>query len=120
MCPCRVCCSCFEAGQALELRVGDRNGFEQTAHSGAILAGQAHQRGVDRAGIIGRSRCLERCRALLDPEPALELALRQRPVHPRAHAFSRLRQRLKIHVRGEVDQARREQRLGELMAADGL
>ncbi len=68
----------------------------------------------------GGAAALERGRALLDAEPAQELALRQRPVHARAHAFGRLRQRLEVHMRGEIDQARRQQRIGEFVPADGL
>src|SRR6266487_6004478 len=82
----------FETGQEVELRIGHGDGLEQAAHAGAILAGEAHERRVDGAGIFWRRGRLERGRALLDAEPAQELALRQRSVHPRAHSFRRLRQ----------------------------
>src|SRR5262245_30783376 len=41
-------------------------------------------------------------------------------MYPRAHAFACVCQRLKINVCREIDQAGRQQRLGELMTSDGL
>src|SRR5262249_34028714 len=49
-----------------------------------------------------------------------ELALRHGPMHPRPHSFGRVRQRLKVDMRGEVDQPWSPQRLSELMPADRL
>ena len=41
-------------------------------------------------------------------------------MYPRAHALGCVCQRLKINMRGEIDQAGRQQRLYELMSCDCL
>src|SRR5688572_23838097 len=110
----------LEAGQFAELRVCHRDRFEQLAHAGALLAGQARERAVD-LGVLGERRAfLERLGAGLDAEPAQERGLVDRAVHIGAQGLRGMPQRLEIDVRGEINGAGRLQRVGKGLPADRL
>ena len=83
-------------------------------------AGQAHQRRLNLDRLIVRRPGLERCCALLDPKAMQEFTLLDRTMRERAHAFGGAGKRFEIHMGGQVDAARRRQRIGELMRADRL
>ena len=59
-------------------------------------------------------RCvgLERGRARLDAKPLKKFALRERAVRTHTHAFGRVPERFKVDVRGQIDDPRRDQRIG--------
>ena len=96
-----------EARQRLQARIGNADHFEHFTHPGSAHIGEARNRGIDRHRLILCRIGLERARARLDAEPVQEFTLRERTMRAGAHALGRVRQRLKVDMRGEIDHARR-------------
>ena len=94
--------------------------LEQRAHLGAAFAEQPLDRAVDLGRLFRRGQRLERSGALLDAEVAEKFGLRDRSGHARAHAFGGERKGLEIDMGGQIDLARRLQRIDEGVAADRL
>jgi len=95
--------------------------FEQLAHLGAAATGQPRQRCIDIGGGIVRGGInLERGGPRLDAEAVQEFRLLDRAESVGPHRLDRAHQCLKIHVRREIERARRCQRIGKGVSADRL
>ena len=94
-------------------------GLEQFAHAVRAARDQPRERDLDVGRLARRAR-LERGCAFFDAEAQEQIALPDRAVNARAHAFRALRQRFEIDMGGQIGFARRAQRIGEGMAGDRL
>ena len=102
------------SGAAMAMRL------EQFAHAAGAVRDQPRKRDLDVGGLVARRTRLQRRGALVDAEPQEQIALPDRSVDARAHAFGALRQRLEIDMGGQIGLARRAQRIGEGMSGDRL
>src|SRR5579862_5052796 len=92
-----------ESGKRTKIRVGDSERLEQLSHAAQPTRDQARKCKIDlERGLTRRGR-LERSRPLVDAEIEQEIALRDGAMARGADAFRRLRQRLEIDVRRQVD-----------------
>src|SRR6516164_2519573 len=112
--------SLVESGQRVKRWARQGNELNEAAHSGAALVREAFDRGIDGHCGARRGSTLERGRPLGDAKPAQERGLRDWAMHAGTHAFSSQPEGLKVHMRGQIDQPRRLQWIGVVMAADGL
>src|SRR5215831_14362156 len=96
----------------------ERRDLEQLAHGGPVVADKPRQSPVD-VGIASRLG-LEGRRALFDAETPQELRLLDRTESGDTHCLDRPHQRLEIDMGGEIETARRSQRVGISMLADRL
>src|SRR5262245_3346685 len=94
--------------------------LEQAPHAGAARAGEAIERSIDLGHLQWRYCLTQHRGAAFDSKVAQERSLVERTENARTHALSGLGQRLEIDVCGEVDGARRLQRIGVGMLADRL
>ena len=112
--------SLLESRQRAQSRRGDRDRLEQFAHAARAFGDQPRQGDIDLGGFARRRIGLERGGALHDAEPQKQIALADRPVNARAHAFGALGEGFEVDMRGEVGVARRAKRIGEGMSGDRL
>ena len=110
----------LESGQRAELGAAMAMALNNSPMPCAPLA-ISRDNALSISAALSRRRCAFSAAARFSmPRRRRNVALPNRAVDARAHAFGALRQRLEIDVRGEVGLARRAQRIGEGMPGDRL